>query len=206
MDPRIWWYLTRASGVTAWVFATASVVTGLVLSSRRLERRRPNWQLDLHRHESTLALGALALHLGALVADSYVHVTAADLFVPLHFGWRPGAVALGILGLYGMALVEVSSRLRRHLSKRTWRSLHLVSYAVFALTTAHFVSAGTDARHPVLRAAVLLAVALVGGLTIVRVMAAAGRGRREPARVAARAAGGPGVPSTAPAAGRPRRG
>lgn len=206
MDPRIWWYLTRASGVTSWVFATASVVTGLVLSSRRLERRRPNWQLDLHRHESTLALGALALHLAALVADSYVHVTVADLFVPLHLDWRPKAVALGILGLYGMVLVEVSSRLRRHLGKRTWRSLHLLSYAVFALTTAHFVSAGTDARNPVLRALVLLAVVLVGGLTIVRVTTAAGDGRGEPVRVAPRAAGGPGAPMAAPGAGRPRRG
>ena len=197
MDPRIWWYLTRASGVTAWVFATASVVTGLLLSSRRVERRRPNWQLDLHRHESTLAIGALALHLGALVADSFVPVTLPDLLVPLRMEWRPGAVALGIVAMYGLVLVEVSSRLRRHLGKRTWRTLHLASYGVFGLSTAHFLAAGTDARNPILRVVVTAGVLLVGALTLMRIASSAGPATG-PREVAGRPGRAPVTGSAAP--------
>ena len=52
------WYVSRASGLIAWVLVAASIVWGITLSSRLLRRRGiPAWLLDLHRY-----LGLLADH------------------------------------------------------------------------------------------------------------------------------------------------
>ena len=56
MNPQVWWYLTRASGIVAWLMLTASVIWGIVLSTKAFpEHRRPAWLLDLHRWLGGLA-------------------------------------------------------------------------------------------------------------------------------------------------------
>ena len=90
MNPKIWWYAARASGIVAWGLAAASVIWGLVLSTRSARQRmRPVWVLDLHRYLGALTVVAVGVHLGALVADSFVPFGWADLFVPGASAWRP---------------------------------------------------------------------------------------------------------------------
>ena len=64
--------------------------------------------------------------------------------MPLASSWHPLAVAWGILGMYLLVTIEVTSLLRRHLSMRVWRGIHLLSYALFAVATVHLLTAGTD--------------------------------------------------------------
>ena len=50
MTEQFWWYVARSSGIVALVLAAASVIWGLLLSTKVLERRPgPRWLLDLHR-------------------------------------------------------------------------------------------------------------------------------------------------------------
>ena len=70
----------------------------------------------------------LAVHLGALVADSYVHFGVADLLVPFASSWKSGAVAWGVVAFWFLIAVEVSSLMMRRLPRRTWRAIHLTSY------------------------------------------------------------------------------
>ncbi len=145
------------------------------------EPTRPNWQLDLHRHESVIALAALGVHLAALVADSYVHISVADLVVPLRIGWRPGAVAWGIVAAYVLVAVQATSLMRRRLPKRLWKAVHLGSYGAFAASTVHTVAAGTDASNPLLQWSVLLVTVAVVSLTVFRItVSAAARPQRVP--------------------------
>ena len=73
VNPQLWWWLARASGIVAWCMVTASIVWGLALSSKLVRRRKvPAWLLDLHKYLGTLSLAFIAVHLVALVADSYV--------------------------------------------------------------------------------------------------------------------------------------
>jgi hypothetical protein len=47
---RLWWYLARATGLTAWWLLCIAVFWGLLLSTRALgDRPRTAWLLDLHR-------------------------------------------------------------------------------------------------------------------------------------------------------------
>jgi predicted ferric reductase len=187
MSPHAWWYLARATGYVAWALVTASVVTGLLLGGRLAKRRpTPAWTLDLHRFLGGTAVVVTALHLAGLVADDYVHFGAAEVLVPFASSWRPGAVALGVIGLYLLAAVEVSSLLMRRIPRRVWRSIHLTSYVLFWTATFHLLTAGTDATNPVSRIVAALAVIAVVFLTLVRSFAGR-RGRRQRARPGIRA-------------------
>lgn len=144
---RLDWYVARSSGLVAWGLVVASMAWGILLATRVLGRRpRPSWLLSLHRFLGGLAVVFVGVHVVALVADSYVHFGVADVLVPLASSWHPAAVAFGIVSFYVLLAVEITSLLRQRLSNRAWRSVHLLSYALFAMSTVHLLTAGTDAR------------------------------------------------------------
>lgn len=178
MSEQIWWYTARASGLVAWALVTTSVILGLWISLRLTRQRpRPAWTLDLHRFVGGLSVAFTGFHLAGLVLDSYVTFGLRDLLVPGASSWRPGAVALGVVGLYLLLSIEVTSLFMRRIPRRWWRAVHMSSYALFVLATAHMFSAGADASNPTLQWAGVGACAVVGWLTIARVLA--GRPRRQ---------------------------
>ena len=81
-DPTFW-ILARASGLTAYVLITLSMLAGLVVKSRPFGRAvKAASVVDVHRFLTILALGAVAIHAAALVLDSTVHIGPAALLVP----------------------------------------------------------------------------------------------------------------------------
>jgi sulfoxide reductase heme-binding subunit YedZ len=169
MTTQAWWYLARASGYVAWGLVSSSVIAGLLLTTRLTNRRpRPAWILDLHRFLAGTAVIFTALHIGGLVADTYVHFGPADILVPLASHWRPAPVALGIIALYLLGAIEITSLLMRRLPRRLWHGVHLTSYVLFWLATFHLLTAGTDATNPLSRLVVGCVVALVTLLTFLR--------------------------------------
>jgi predicted ferric reductase len=172
MTTQVWWYVARATGIVAWALLAASVVGGLVVSTR-LARRRPTpaWQLDLHRFLGGTAVVFTALHVGGLVADSYVDFDAVDVLVPFAASWKPGPVALGVVSLQLLAAIEATSLLKRRLPRRLWRGVHFTSFVLFWSATFHFLLAGTDTANPLALAAIELAAVAVVFLTLVRIFA-----------------------------------
>ena len=147
-DPTFW-LIARASGVTAYVVLTASVLAGLTVKSRPFGRVvRTASATDVHRFLALLALGALALHGAALAVDRTVHIGTGGLLVPGLSAYRPVPVAAGVLAAEIMLLVVVSFSLRRRIGIRNWRRLHWATYLVFVMATFHGLAAGTDASRP----------------------------------------------------------
>ncbi|HEY3483776.1 MAG TPA: ferric reductase-like transmembrane domain-containing protein, partial [Ilumatobacteraceae bacterium] len=104
----------------------------------------------------------LTIHLIALIADSYVSFDLADLTVPYASDWKPGAVALGVIAVWLLIAVQVTSLAMRRLPRRFWRIVHLSSYVAFWLTSMHAAFAGTDTTSRLYQggaAASILAVA-----------------------------------------------
>lgn len=162
LHPELWWYLARATGITAWVASLGSLLAGLALATKAFGRRpRGPWLLDLHRGLAGVALAFTALHIGALVADSYLEFGAAEVLVPFTSSWRPLAVGAGVVALWLLAAVELSSLAMDRMPRSVWRLVHLGSHLAAVLSTAHALTAGTDAGHPgvIATAAVALAVA-----------------------------------------------
>lgn len=136
----------------------------------------------MHHFLSGAAVAFTGLHVAGLVADGYVPFGVADVLVPFASSWRAGPVALGVVAMYLLAAVELSSLLMRHLPRRLWRALHLAGYAAFWTATFHLATAGSDAGHPASKVVTALAIAAVVFLTLVRVLGGRGptRARRPP--------------------------
>lgn len=165
------WYINRAAGLVAWALLAASIGLGVLLSSRLLGHRvRPNWQLDLHRGLSALAVAFTAVHVAGAVADSWIHIGWFEVLVPFTSAWRPVAVAWGVVTMYLLLAVQATSLLRRRLSKRAWKRVHLLSYPLFLTATAHGITAGSELGTTAGIAVAALVTAAIAGLTAARVV------------------------------------
>jgi DMSO/TMAO reductase YedYZ heme-binding membrane subunit len=159
-----WWYVVRASGLVAYAVLSATVVGGLLLSTRVLHRRPPPaWLLDWHRFAGGLAAAATVLHIVAVWSDDYIDFTVLDLLVPFVSPWRPTALAFGIVGLYLLLVIELTSLARRRMPPPWWRRLHHLSLPALAASTVHLLMSGEDADEP----PVLLAVGAGAGIAVV---------------------------------------
>src|SRR5436190_7471863 len=164
MNGTLPWYFARSAGLIAWSLLTASVLWGLIMSTKALafgKRPRPNWMLDLHRYMGGLAALFTGVHVLAILADTYVHFDLVSVLVPFASSWRPAAVAWGVCGFYLLLAVELTSLARRQLPKKVWRAVHFASFPLFLSATVHALTAGTDAGSWVFEVAATLAIAAV---------------------------------------------
>lgn len=181
LHPQTWWYVARASGFVAWALAVGAVLLGLALATRALGNKpRPAWLLDLHRFVGGLTALFIALHIAALVADTYVRFTFADIVVPFASPYARLPVAWGVLAMWLLLAVEATSLMMKRLPKRTWRRIHLTSYLGAALATLHGFTAGTDAGNPVYVWASVASTAAVGFFLVYRVLLPKRRARTSP--------------------------
>lgn len=190
MNEQFWWFVARASGMVAWALITLALVWGVLLATRVLKPYdKPGWLLDLHRWLGALTVGFVAVHLVALVADNYVTFTLLDLVVPFGSDYQRFAVGLGVLAMYLLIVVQVSSVYMRKIPKRWWRAIHVWSYVAVLLTSWHAVLAGTDISRGIYAvAAVILSITPAMALTIriiKRPVRATPKPRRERTKVTA---------------------
>lgn len=161
-DPTFW-IEARASGLAAYLALTASVLAGLVLKSKPLSRAlRPASVTDTHRFLALMALGATAVHGVALLLDSTIHITVADLLVPGTLPYRPLWTGIGVVAAELMLVVFVSFSQRKRIGVKNWRRLHWLGYLVFVALTAHGVMSGTDTSRPY---AVAIYAGAIGAVT-----------------------------------------
>jgi predicted ferric reductase len=182
MNDKLYWYVARAGGLMAWWLLGAGVVCGLILSTRIVRKRpSPKWMLDMHRFVGGLATIFVAAHIAGLMADHFIHFGPDEVLVPLSSTFRPVAVAWGVVGMYLLVAIEVTSLAMRRLPRRVWRWVHSSSFPLFVLTSVHAVAAGTDHNNVALQWSALLLATLVLFLVLYRALASVG-----PARAPAR--------------------
>ena len=174
----------------AWALVVASCAWGLLHATRALGRRpTPAWMLSTHRYLSALALVFVGVHVVAILADSYVHFGLADVLVPIAAAWHPLAVAWGIVAMYLLVAIEVTSLVRaQHPSQGVAGHPPVQLRACSALTTVHLLSAGTDANDLLPTAsAVLIGSGAVFGAAMLLTWRSAPkvRDRRDPPPVSA---------------------
>jgi sulfoxide reductase heme-binding subunit YedZ len=189
-----WWLAGRASGLLALVLVTISVGIGLTMAGKVM--RRPGLSrklLAIHEQTALAGLVAIAVHGITLLGDPWLNPGIVGVTVPFAIGFRPLAVAFGIVGGYLAALLGLSYYLRKRIGARLWRKAHRATVVVWALGMVHAFSAGTDASAPLFRGwAVATGVPIVG-LFLYRL----GAGQRT-ARRREKAAGGESHPARRP--------
>jgi predicted ferric reductase len=178
---KVWWYVSRATGVVAWALLALAVLWGLALSTRALGRKSPApWLLDVHRFLGGLAVIFTIVHFVTLSFDPWMTseygYSITQAFIPFASEWKPVPMAWGIVAFYLLLAVEFTSLIKNRLPQKFWRGVHLSSYALYAMATIHLLMAGSDSQNPLLRWSVLATVGAVVFFTVYRIV---GPGRVE---------------------------
>jgi predicted ferric reductase len=147
---QIWWYVTRASGLTGYFLLWLSMVWGFVIPTKLLQPAlEGTFAYDFHEHLSLMGLGFVILHVAVLLFDKYLPFSILQILVPFIDSYRPFWVGLGIISFYIMLLVTFTFYLRQQIGVKAFRSIHLLSLVGYLGTTLHGLFAGTDSALPV---------------------------------------------------------
>jgi hypothetical protein len=142
------WYLSRSGGTVGYLLLAGSTIWGLLLSSKIIKETLPAaLSLAMHNILSWLAIAFTGVHMAALLFDNYFTYTLGDLLVPFIGPYEPGWVGLGVIGFYLMLLTTISFYFRKQIGQKRWRSLHYLTFGVYALCTIHGAMAGTDSGN-----------------------------------------------------------
>lgn len=164
------WFVSRAAGVGAFLTLTASMILGLLVTTKAAEPRVPRaFSFEIHSFLSVLSLTLVGVHGGALLFDSWFHFTPLHLLVPFMAPYAPIWTGLGVIAAWTMAIVTGSFWMKKRIGYRAWRKLHFASFAAYVLSLGHGVSAGTDTTNPLVAAMYVCSAAAVFGLLTVRI-------------------------------------
>ncbi|MGD0122342.1 MAG: ferric reductase-like transmembrane domain-containing protein [Candidatus Limnocylindrales bacterium] len=139
------WYSVRALGFLAYFVLAASVLYGLLLSTKILDTiaHRPV-SFALHKDLAIVALILATLHGALLVFDQSFDFTPRSVIVPFASPYSPITVGIGQLTFYASFVVTASFYVRRHIGQRAWRLLHYVTFLAFIGATFHGIASGSD--------------------------------------------------------------
>jgi methionine sulfoxide reductase heme-binding subunit len=167
------WIVLRAAGIGAYVMLFLSVAFGLSGNSAPFDKRFAKASsISVHPFMSTVGLVLLSIHIGGLLLDSYMHFGPAQVLIPGASTYRPLPVALGVIGMYAMVLVLVSSWFRNGYSPKLWRAIHMAAVPAFVLSMLHGVFAGADATRRwmfllyIATACIVVFLLILRGLTV----------------------------------------
>lgn len=147
---QIWWYVTRASGLTGYFLLWLSMVWGFAIPTGFVRPVLENvFTYDFHEHLSLLGLGFVIVHVVVLLFDKYLPFSVVQLLVPFIDTYRPLWVGLGIISFYLLLLVTFTFYLRQKIGSKAFRSIHILSLVSYLGTTLHGLFAGTDSALPI---------------------------------------------------------
>ncbi len=142
------WFLSRATGIVAFVLLTVTVVLGIVTSLRWQSREVPRFVIEyMHRNVTVLVLALIAIHVTTVVVDGFAPIGWIAAVIPFSSPYRPIWLSLGALGFDLLLAVAVTSWLRHRVGFRVWRFLHWSAYASWLFVLVHAFGTGTDTRQ-----------------------------------------------------------
>ena len=139
------WFTTRATGTVAIVLLTASVLVGILTTTRASAPGMPRFAItELHRRLALIALGFLVIHILTAVADTYVPIGWIAVVVPFVSSYQPLWIGLGSAAFDLILVVMITSLLRKQLGARIFRGAHWLVYLCWPIAIAHGIGVGTD--------------------------------------------------------------
>jgi predicted ferric reductase len=141
----IWWYISRASGLMAYLLVWLSTLWGFAISSKIFDSFLERvFTYDFHEHLSLLSLGFVLLHALVLLFDHVEPMSLLEVLVPFASSYRPFWTGIGIIAFYLSILVTVTFYIRSRISMKAFRMIHYLSIAAYVGALFHGLYAGTE--------------------------------------------------------------
>jgi methionine sulfoxide reductase heme-binding subunit len=165
------WITSRAAGTLALLFSSVAVAVGLTMGRKLLKGRGPDLRVA-HEALSLATIVALVVHAVALLGDSFLHPSVADVAIPFVSSYMTVWTTMGIVAGWLMIILGLSFYARGRIGQQRWRKLHRFTALAWVLGLAHSLGEGTDAGQAwfliatgvvALPAAALLVTRLSGG-------------------------------------------
>lgn len=171
-----YWFLSCASGVTAYVLFWASMMMGLLMSTKttRLWSTGPTF-MAMHEFTSILGLLFAGFHALILLGDAFIKTDIVQILTPflMNFG-KDGAqsiwIGFGQLGFYALALILLSFYVRQRISYGVWRWLHFGTFVAYMLVTVHGMLVGSDTQTTFMLSVYAFTNASILFLTLYRIL------------------------------------
>lgn len=173
------WYLTRSSGLVAALVLVLLMFSGIgFITGTTYRFLEPITGWAAHRALGIVFAIAVALHVGALYFDNFVPFSLAELLIPFKSNYHPVTiwginfgslyVAFGILAMYLLGLIVLTSLLWIDKIPKTWKVVHTLSYLVMLFVFVHAFFLGTDLARGVLRGLWIILAALLVWASLAR--------------------------------------
>ena len=159
VNDTILWYATRGAGVVSLVLLTGVVVLGIVSAMRWQTASWPRFlTTGLHRNLALTTLIFLAIHVVTAVVDPFTALGWEAAIVPFSSPYRRFWLGLGVVAIYLLLAIVLTSLLRPLFGPRVWRIVHWLVYASWPIAVAHGLGSGRDAGQPWMVAITVLCI------------------------------------------------
>ncbi len=143
------WYITRASGLVAYLLLWFSTAWGLAVDSKIMDfALHRTFTYDFHQYISLFSLGFLALHMVVLLFDGFMPYSIPQILLPFISPYRPFWIGVGVIGMYLMVLVTVTFYMKNQIGVKAFRTIHLLSLLGYLTGLVHSFFSGTDSSLP----------------------------------------------------------
>ncbi len=175
-ESKTFWFLSRASGVTSYVLFWASMMMGLLMSTKttRLWSNGPTF-LAMHEFTSILGLVFASFHALILLGDGYINTHLLNVLLPFMMKFTSAAnqaiwVGLGQLAFWLFLAILLSYYVRQRIGYATWRWLHFATFVTYMLVSVHGMLAGSDTKTPFMLSVYAFSYASIVFMSIYRVL------------------------------------
>lgn len=140
--------LSNYAGLTATAVLTFNFLLGMMLATAY--KTNPYWKRlpaniqktdvnAIHNYTAYIALLLVLLHVWLLLLDKSSKFTFVDIVFPLNAPHQSFAVALGTMSLFALSVVIITTQklIKKKMSFRTWKNIHLISYVTAILFVLH---------------------------------------------------------------------
>ena len=163
----LFWITSRAAGTVALLTSSAAVCAGLLMSGRLGRVRIPDLRV-VHEMLSLTTIAAIVLHGAALLGDTYLRPSIADVTIPFASSYKTLWTTTGIVAGWGVVLLGLSFYARARIGIEGWRVLHRFTALAWLLGVIHSLGEGTDAGQTWFLTMTLIAVAPAIAMLAVR--------------------------------------
>jgi len=160
----VFWITSRAAGIVALLASSLAVALGLMMARRS---RLPDLRVT-HEALSLATIAAIVVHALALLGDSFLKPSLADITIPFVSGYQRLWTTTGIVAGWMLILLGLSYYFRARIGPARWRGLHRFTALAWVLGVVHAIGEGTDAGTAWFLAAAAAVVVPAGALLAAR--------------------------------------